>query len=121
MSRRILSWIIWGLLFTVVGCGRLPGRPTKAEVPLLPNQVTNFASLYSQNCAGCHGESGRGNGAMAPANPIFLAVANDEVLRRVTAHGIPGTLMPAFARSAGGMLTDAQIEILVHGIRASWV
>jgi cytochrome c oxidase cbb3-type subunit 3/ubiquinol-cytochrome c reductase cytochrome c subunit len=27
--------------------------------------------------------------------------------------------MPAFAKKAGGMLTDAQIDILVHGIR-SW-
>src|SRR5262249_40130126 len=31
---------------------------------------------------------------------------------------IPGTAMPAFARSAGGMLTDAQVDALVAGVRA---
>ncbi|HRI15417.1 MAG TPA: cytochrome c [Verrucomicrobiota bacterium] len=108
------------LLLLAAGCGRLPGRPTEAEVPLLPVQVTNFAALYSQNCAGCHGTDGRGNGALALANPVYLAIANDEVLRRVTAQGVPGTLMPAFARSAGGLLTEAQIEILVQGMRTRW-
>ena len=28
--------------------------------------------------------------------------------------------MPAFAQNAGGMLTDAQIDILVRGIRTRW-
>jgi mono/diheme cytochrome c family protein len=28
--------------------------------------------------------------------------------------------MPAFAQSAGGMLTDAQVEALVHGMRELW-
>jgi cytochrome c oxidase cbb3-type subunit 3 len=33
-------------------------------------------------------------------------------------NGVPGTSMPAFAQSAGGMLTDKQIDALVRGIRA---
>ena len=28
--------------------------------------------------------------------------------------------MQAFAQKSGGMLTDAQIDILVHGIRTRW-
>jgi cytochrome c oxidase cbb3-type subunit 3 len=28
--------------------------------------------------------------------------------------------MPAFAQKAGGMLTDAQVDIIVHGIRTHW-
>jgi mono/diheme cytochrome c family protein len=103
------------------GCGRrLPGKPTPADVALKPSQVRDFALLYSENCAGCHGREGKGNGALALANPVYLAIANDDILRRVTANGVPGTLMPPFAQSAGGMLTDEQIDILVKGIRAHW-
>lgn len=83
----------------------------------MPKQVRNFAELYRLNCAGCHGVEGKGNGAMALANPVYLAIVNDDTLRRVTAEGVPGTLMPPFAASAGGELVDAQVEVLVHGIR----
>ena len=33
---------------------------------------------------------------------------------------LPGTLMPAFARSAGGTLTDRQIDVLVRQMRTQW-
>lgn len=49
----------------------------------------------------------------------FLAIADDSVIRRTAADGVSGTSMPAFAQSAGGMLTDKQIDALVSGIR-SW-
>jgi cytochrome c oxidase cbb3-type subunit 3/ubiquinol-cytochrome c reductase cytochrome c subunit len=102
------------------GCGRWPGKPTKAEVPLTPRQVRDFALLYSDNCAGCHGPEGKGNCALALANPVYLAIADDDTLRRVTTRGVKGTLMPPFAKSAGGELTDEQIDILVKGIRTRW-
>src|SRR3981081_4400647 len=78
-----------------------------------------FSLLYSQNCAGCHGADGKGGAAIALANPVFLAIADDGVIRRIASNGVPGTPMPAFAQSAGGMLTDNQINALVRGIR-SW-
>ena len=53
------------------------------------------------------------------ANPVFLAIADDTVIRRTASNGVPGTPMPAYAQSAGGMLTDKQIDALVRGIR-SW-
>lgn len=53
------------------------------------------------------------------SNPIFLAIADDTAIRRTAANGVPGTPMPAFAQSAGGMLTDKQIDVIVSGIR-SW-
>jgi mono/diheme cytochrome c family protein len=79
----------------------------------------NFDVLYGQNCAGCHGVEGSGGAAMSLANPTFLAIADDDVIRHTAADGVPGTPMPAFAQSAGGMLTDKQIDALVRGIR-SW-
>jgi mono/diheme cytochrome c family protein len=79
----------------------------------------DFNALYSNNCAACHGAAGKGGAANALADPVFLAIVDDAAIRRVTAIGTPATPMPAFAESAGGMLTDEQIDVLVRGIR-SW-
>jgi mono/diheme cytochrome c family protein len=76
--------------------------------------------LYQQNCAGCHGAEGKGGAAIALANPVYLAIANDTILRHATTNGVPGTSMPAFAQSAGGMLTNKQVDAIVGGIRARW-
>jgi len=102
-----------------IGCRPL-GKPTSADIELKPEEVRDFAMLYQQNCAGCHGQEGKGNTALGLANPVYLAIASDDTIRRATASGIHGSLMPAFAKSAGGMLTDEQIDILVRGIRAHW-
>jgi cytochrome c oxidase cbb3-type subunit III len=51
--------------------------------------------------------------------PVYLAIADDATIRGTIDSGRPGTPMPAFAQKAGGMLTDAQVEILVRGMR-SW-
>src|SRR5713226_4741869 len=106
-------------LLTCGACGSFSGvhRPELAVVP--PSEVVDFNALYGQNCAGCHGVDGKGGAAIALANPVFLAVADDTVIRRIAANGVPGTPMPAFAQGAGGMLTDKQIDALVRGIR-SW-
>ena len=102
------------------GCGPLPGKPTPADVDQAPDKVTSFSVLYGENCAGCHGADGRGNGALALANPVYLAIVPDDALRRATAEGIAGTLMPPFAQSSGGMLTDVQVDIIAKGIRTNW-
>jgi mono/diheme cytochrome c family protein len=80
----------------------------------------DFEVLYATHCAGCHGPQGKGGPAIALADPVYLAIANEATLDRVTREGVPGTAMPAFATSAGGLLTDAQVSALVRGIRARW-
>src|SRR5271168_2167340 len=107
-------------LFGFTGCGRLPGRPTPADIELKPSAVRDFAVIYGQNCAGCHGQDGRGNCSLALNNPEYLAIADDDVIRQVISRGTPGTMMPAFASQAGGTLANEQIEVLVHEIRARW-
>jgi len=102
------------------GCANAPGRPGPGEMPVVPGEVSDFRTLYEQNCTGCHGAEGKGGAAIALANPVYLAIADDTILRRATASGIPGTAMPAFAQSAGGMLTDKQIDVIVGGIRDRW-
>jgi mono/diheme cytochrome c family protein len=86
---------------------------------IAPHEIMSFNILYSQNCAGCHGNDGKGGAAISLSDPVFLAIADDAAIRNVAANGVPGTPMPAFAQSAGGTLTDNQINAIVSGIR-SW-
>jgi mono/diheme cytochrome c family protein len=87
---------------------------------ITPAQVSDFSVLYAQNCTGCHGPYGQSGLAVGLGDPVYLAIADDTIIRRVTAEGVSGTAMPAFAQQAGGMLTDAQIDIIVSGIRERW-
>jgi cytochrome c oxidase cbb3-type subunit 3 len=73
--------------------------------------------LYGANCAGCHGADGRGGAARGLVDPVFLRIADDATIRQVTANGVPGTAMPAFAKQSGGALTDEQIDAIISGIR----
>jgi len=102
------------------GCGAPHGQPPAGDPPMVPNQVSDFKVLFASNCAGCHGTDGKGGAAIALANPEYLAIVDDGTLRHVASTGIRGTSMPAFAQSAGGMLTDKQIDAIVGGIRNHW-
>jgi cytochrome c oxidase cbb3-type subunit 3/ubiquinol-cytochrome c reductase cytochrome c subunit len=105
----------------VLGCGPLPGHPKPGpEVPR-PDAVVDFPILYRQNCSGCHGDRGMNGPSYPLANPKYQALVDEQVLHQVVANGEPGTLMPAFAISAGGSLTDQQVDALVNGMRAAWM
>jgi cytochrome c oxidase cbb3-type subunit III len=110
------------LLFAVVlaACDSLPGKPQEADRPLRPSEVTDVGRLYGENCAGCHGADGRMGAALPLDHPVYLALVDDTALRRIIADGVADTAMPPFAKSQGGMLTDAQVELLVDGLRARW-
>jgi cytochrome c oxidase cbb3-type subunit 3 len=95
-----------------------PGQHAAEEAVIRPSEVTDFRLLYAQNCSGCHGANGQGALTVAIGKPVYLAIADDPTIRRVIEEGTQGTAMPAFSQRAGGFLTDAQIDILVRGIRA---
>jgi len=101
-------------------CGVPHGQPAKSSEVVAPREISDFATLYAENCAGCHGPEGRGGAAIALANPVYLAIADDSVLRKVIANGVRGTSMPPFAESAGGLLTAKQIDTIVQNIRSRW-
>jgi cytochrome c oxidase cbb3-type subunit 3 len=101
-------------------CGTPPGQPHRGSAPLAPNEVVDFDTLYAANCAGCHGPHGQGGAAIALANPVYLAVAYDDAIRKAITGGVSGTAMPAFGQSAGGMLTNEQIDVIAVGIRSRW-
>jgi cytochrome c oxidase cbb3-type subunit 3 len=120
MGRRIIAFTLAIFMAVVcVACSNSPGRPAQSSAVVPPDEIVDFSLLYGQNCAGCHGVDGKGGAAIALANPVFLAIADDSVIRRIASNGVPSTPMSAFAQSAGGMLTEKQINALVSGIR-SW-
>jgi len=96
-----------------------PSPRTDAPV-VRPNEVADFSALYAQNCSGCHGADGQGALTVGIGSPVYLAIADDATIRQVIDQGRPGTPMQGFAEKAGGMLTDAQIDIIIQGIRTRW-
>jgi cytochrome c oxidase cbb3-type subunit 3/ubiquinol-cytochrome c reductase cytochrome c subunit len=103
-------------MLSILSCAA-PGQRAAEQAVIRPSEVTDFRLLYAQNCSGCHGANGQGALSLAIGKPLYLAIVDDATIRRVTEEGTPGTAMPAFSQRAGGFLTDAQIDILVRGIR----
>jgi cytochrome c oxidase cbb3-type subunit III len=103
-------------MLALTSCGA-PGQRAAETRVRRPSEILDFHLLYGENCSGCHGADGQGGVTIGLANPVYLAIADDATIRRITAQGVPGTTMPAFAQAAGGFLTDDQIDALVRGIR----
>jgi len=107
-------------LMMLAACSTPDGQPQTNSEPVAPGQVSDFGTLYAQNCTGCHGAEGRGGAALALANPVYLAIVDETTMRNTVANGVRRTSMPAFAQSAGGMLTEQQIEVITSGIFSRW-
>ncbi|MGD0743973.1 MAG: DUF1573 domain-containing protein [Verrucomicrobiota bacterium] len=73
--------------------------------------------LFDSACAICHETEQRAS--MVPDLHNLKTPANEEFWRTWTAHGKPGSLMPAFATSEGGPLTDIQITSLAVYLNAA--
>ena len=109
-----------GIMLLLSACSNSPGRPSRDPEVQVPSEISDFNTLYTENCAGCHGVEGRGGAAIALADPVYLAIADEGAMRKIIANGVRGTSMPAFAQSAGGMLTDKQIDVITSQIRSRW-
>ena len=123
MNRSSLTFAFLMVVLCLAnpGCMSAPGKPKLFDAATVrPEQVLDFKTLYKQNCAGCHGENGKNGSAISLANPIYLATAGMDNLQRVTANGLPGTLMPAYGKKSGGMLTEAQVAVLARGMTEAW-
>lgn len=123
MNRHILlrHVLLTTLVASLTGCDWMPGKPVRPETARgNPAADVEFASLWSTRCAGCHGVDGTWGAARPMNDPVYQSLVTDDYLRTVTASGVDGTLMPAFAIEHGGELNDQQIDILVKGIRSTW-
>ena len=102
----------------LLGCSdEFPGKPKPADRPLPQNEITDFATLFAQNCTGCHGKDGTQGPAPPLNDALFLSLIPDDALLSVIRDGRPGTPMPAFAGEQGGTLTAEQIEIIAKGVK----
>ena len=104
----------------LAGCNHSPSTPRVDAEVVRPDAINDFSQLYARNCSACHGKDGQNGPAIALANSTYQAIVDEDRLRSVIASGEPGTLMPAFAQSAGGLLTEEQVNVLVKGIRSKW-
>jgi len=67
----VVAYILSAMaLMLCAGC-KPPGKPTTADIELKPEEVRDFAALYQQSCAGCHGQDGKA----APRAPLRSSVA----------------------------------------------
>lgn len=117
--RPVAQLLLASLAALSAGCEHAPGYPGSPITR--PTEVMDFGTLYSENCAACHGANGQNGPAIDLANPEYQALVDDASLRKWISNGMPGTDMPAFAQSAGGMLTDGQVTALVDGMRTQWL
>jgi len=114
MTRLPVLW----LLVLIAACGRPPDDPADGAAK---TQVTAaFDQVYGENCAGCHGANGRNGAALSLDDSVYRTIMDSAAVRRAVATGVPGTLMPAFAKTAGGTLADSEIAVIVAGIRERW-
>jgi cytochrome c oxidase cbb3-type subunit III len=108
--------LLVSLSLCTVGCDLL-GQPKPADRPPPADQVMEFGALFKQNCAGCHGATGKLGPAPPLNDPLFRAIVPENELESIITKGRKDTLMPAFAAENGGTLTTAQIQVLVKEIK----
>lgn len=87
------------------GCHRKPGEGKSGQ------------ALYAADCGICH--EGEHRASMVPDLHAIPQSTSPEFWQTWIAYGRPHSLMPAFARSEGGPLTDAQVASLVAYLSAA--
>jgi mono/diheme cytochrome c family protein len=145
LERSVLErYMAWGLVLTVFFAVFFPvywiqetNRLTAATEERFVSQVVAGETLYTTNCAECHGTTGNGGAAPSPYDPESVWPAPnlrtivsryeenpnitdiEAFIQRTIAQGRPGTPMPAWGREFGGPLTDEGIEDISRWILAN--
>lgn len=126
------TWVIAGAaaVVTLVAADKmvddteLPVTPTayqSSPIAFTADAVARGGTLYAENCAVCHGATGRGDGPAAAAFPPEEATVVGHLLEHREGelfwwigHGIAGTPMPGFA----AQITPNQRWTLIQFLRA---
>jgi cytochrome c1 len=127
MQLKVMAGVVTAaLIILAVGAYVIlePTRETFAADRQLNQNVRSGATLFTANCARCHGPTGTGhigpnlhlNEFAArykwnPNDPADMARMRALVVNTIT-RGRPGTLMPTWSQDDGGPLNETQISNL---------
>ena len=119
-------WMMWGFVVMVLMALIFPiyrfYEPSNRDEARAEQQAflaEQGESIYSTNCASCHGIDGEGGIGPALNSEQFLTSSTDEQTTALIAVGVPGSQMAAYSLDFGGSLTSEQIEAIATFLR-SW-
>lgn len=75
------------------------------------------AQVFAKNCAVCHGDKGQGRIGATLAKD-FPALRVNTFLKATLTNGLPGTVMPAWAKEKGGPLSDAELDDVIAYVQS---
>ncbi len=86
---------------------------------VVPWDLARGETLFVSNCAGCHGDDGKGSWAPELNNEGFLAAATDGFLQATIVRGRKGTAMRPFGRGGQGLvdLSSQDVDDIVAYMR----
>jgi mono/diheme cytochrome c family protein len=87
-------------------------RPPISPVPNVEGEPNQGAVLFDQNCAVCHGANAQGR-VGANLSKSWPGIRPDLSIKNTIQNGVPGSVMPAWAQTNGGPLSDENINDLV--------
>ncbi len=137
-SVRILPWVGGASALAIIVLSGIVLATTapvvQTEMAVAGNllqQITQGQSLYSLNCAQCHGPDGEGGviqgviglegfkmKALHSSDEMYTRT--DETLANVIAYGQPDLGMTPFSKAYGGSLSPSDIDAIVAFMRYSW-
>lgn len=88
--------------------------PVDLSLEPIEGNIELGRTVYEENCAVCHGESGEGDIGPAIANPAMLALTTDAFIRYAVENGRDGTQMPPFS----GVLSDDEMDGVTAFLRS---
>jgi mono/diheme cytochrome c family protein len=134
-GRIRMRYLTWGVVLTIFFALFLPtywvleqNRLQEEVEGFFTASVERGETLYTENCAQCHGADATGGGAASPYNPdenwpapnlttIAARYENNpnitdirEYIINTIEHGRPGTPMPIWGAAYGGPWNDQQVE-----------
>lgn len=121
---RIAATMVGVFLVAAATLGYLELTRGAAGNPIAPSaqSISRGRALYLQNCAVCHGESGRGDGPAAATLPVrpadltaHVPFHSDEFFFYVITNGF-GQVMPAF----GGTLSEEDRWHIINYLRSQF-
>lgn len=133
MGQSRVGLAVAGLVVTILAVAGLYFWDSKQQIPskmvvsVADPVVARGLTLYSEKCAACHGEKGRGQGQAAyllnPKPRDFgtgsfrltstqSGLPSDEDLTNTLRRGMPGSAMPSW-----GHLSETELQDLVQAIR----